>query len=176
VLLYTHGGDTLREILFERFGNDLNTVAGATSRRAFEPDSLGAFEEVYINLSKYAGRKDIRVAFLAYNGSGNNLFIDDIEFFTEAEPFSLQIPDDVFIRAFPNPSFDKNINLTFNLALRQQVELLIVDAYGHTLYNSNLGLLLNQTVPLDLPGLRKGLYFFKFTGDSFNQSIRVMIL
>ncbi|MFW5762465.1 MAG: M43 family zinc metalloprotease [Cyclobacteriaceae bacterium] len=176
VLLYTHGGDTLQEVLFERFGSALNTVSEFTSRRAFQPDSLGAFEEVNIDLSKYAGQPDIRIAFLASNGNGNNIFIDDIEFFAESNPFSLQVPENIFVRAFPNPSYDKNFNLTFNLEQRQQVNLLVVDAFGHTLFDSSLGLLLNQTVPFSLPVMRKGVYFFKFTGTSFNQSIRVMVL
>ena len=176
VLLYTHGGDTLREIVFERFGANLNTVSGGTSRRPFEPDSLNAFEEVFIDLSKYAGQKDIRIAFLAYNGNGNNLFLNYVEFFTESSPFSLQVPDDISVSAFPNPALDENVNLTFNLKQRQEVNLMVVDAYGHIVFDSSLGLILNQTIPLDFPALRKGVYFFKFTGEAFNQSLRVMVL
>ncbi len=176
VLLFTQGGKLLSETIFERFGTSLNTVDYNSTRTPYEPDSAGAYRLVNINLSDYAGQDSIRVAFVAINDGGNNLFLDDIEFFVEKNPFSAQLPEDDFVRVFPNPTRNNNVNLTFNLQNRQDLRLTIVDTYGHTIYNEPLGLVLNQTILLEMPGLKQGIYFFKITGKDFSRSVRVIIL
>ena len=176
VLLYTRGGNMLNEIVFERFGSALHTVNYTSTRNAYDPDSIGAYRQVNVDLSDYAGLDSIRVAFVATNDGGNNLFLDDIEFFVENNPFSAQLPEDDFIRVFPNPTRNNNVNLAFNLQNRQDLQLTVVDTYGHTIYNKPLGLVLNQTILLEMPGLKQGVYFFKLTGNEFNHSLRVVII
>jgi hypothetical protein len=45
------------------------------------PTGASDWSRHFINLSEYVGHEDVRIAFVARNGNGNNLYIDNIEFF-----------------------------------------------------------------------------------------------
>lgn len=49
----------------------------------FIPTSSSQFRREIVNLSQYAGIGNVRIAFIARNGFGNNLFLKDIEILTE---------------------------------------------------------------------------------------------
>lgn len=51
----------------------------------FIPTSSNQFRREVVNLSKYAGLSNIRIAFIAINGYGNNIYLKDIELLTEEE-------------------------------------------------------------------------------------------
>lgn len=67
----------LLEAPYQKSRDSLIT-AGLTSEQ-FIPDSEQQFRTELVNLSEYAGESDIRIAFVAVNGYGNNIFIKDIE-------------------------------------------------------------------------------------------------
>jgi hypothetical protein len=49
----------------------------------FIPTSKSQFRREIVNLSQYAGMGNVRVAFIARNGFGNNLYLKDIEILTQ---------------------------------------------------------------------------------------------
>lgn len=66
---------------YYKTGESLQT-AGVTSDE-FVPDGEQQFRTELVNLSGYADLGEIRIAFVAVNGFGNNLFIKDIEILTQ---------------------------------------------------------------------------------------------
>lgn len=55
------------------------------SLEEFVPVSQEQFRREVVNLSNYAGQSNVRIAFIAINGYGNNIYIKDIEILTEEE-------------------------------------------------------------------------------------------
>jgi hypothetical protein len=49
----------------------------------FIPTSASQFRREIVNLNQFAGLGNVRVAFIARNGFGNNLYLKDIEILTE---------------------------------------------------------------------------------------------
>ncbi len=66
------------DTLYYKTGAELATVSG-TRTRAFFPESADDWRTESIDLSAYTGT-EVRLAFIAINGYGNNLFIDNIRF------------------------------------------------------------------------------------------------
>ncbi len=85
VAVSTDCGNTfeLLEAPYHKTGKSLQT-ADPTSDEFF-PDAEQQFRTELVNLSRYAEQGEIRIAFVAVNGFGNNMFIKDIEILTTEE-------------------------------------------------------------------------------------------
>jgi hypothetical protein len=57
----------------------------APTLEEFIPSSSDQFRREVVNLSRYAGQPNVRIAFIGINGYGNNIFIKDIEILTQEE-------------------------------------------------------------------------------------------
>lgn len=62
--------------IFERYGSSLATTSN--SELAFVPVNSSQWDEITINVTPWIGSTDTRIAFIGQNGSGNNIYIDDI--------------------------------------------------------------------------------------------------
>ncbi|WP_373494625.1 M43 family zinc metalloprotease [Aquiflexum sp.] len=51
----------------------------------FIPTASNQFRREVVNLSKYSGLSNVRIAFIAVNGYGNNIYLKDIEILTQEE-------------------------------------------------------------------------------------------
>ena len=71
-------GANYTDTVFQAFGPELATV---TSSGEFFPDDPSDWELQQIDLSKFKGKSEVRLAFVGVNDFGNNLFIDNIQFF-----------------------------------------------------------------------------------------------
>src|SRR5690606_31605293 len=82
VAVSTDCGNTfeLLDAPYYKTGQSLQT-AELTSDEFF-PNSEQQFRTELVNLSRYAELGEIRIAFVAVNGFGNNLFIKDVEILT----------------------------------------------------------------------------------------------
>ena len=69
-------GDSFDEVLFEKFGDDLETENFVTG--TFFPSFASQWRKEYIDLSAYAGMNGLIIRFTAINDTGNSLFLDNI--------------------------------------------------------------------------------------------------
>ena len=131
------------------------------------------WRQEFIDLSSYAGQPDLRVAFVSVNGGGNNLFLDDIQFFLSSNPDPPEVPDENFT-IFPNPAKGQ-FNVAFNLFEKEDLSLVIYDPFGRLITTWDLPNTLNQTYAFDFFNQPNGIYFLRFVGDSFVKTKRVRI-
>ena len=133
---------------------------------------------VAVNLNAFAGEEDVRIAFVVRNQNGNNLFIDNIEFFVTADPSPVEMEGMFSVYGYdlslPGQS---ELKIAFNLPERQTVRYSVINVTGQMETDGIITDVLNQTYPLDLPSrLAAGVYFVRVQiGDRF-YTTRVLVL
>lgn len=159
VLLSVDCGATYPEVLFNDVGPSLSN--GRTSNTSWKPAGDNDWSEKYINLSAFAGEPNVRIAFVVTNDNGNNLYLDNIEFFLSEDP-EPDVTDKYFV-AYPNPVVDGKITVTMTLPERQPAVIELIDAVGRVTFRQEIPYALNQSIPIDLQAAYPGVYFLRFT-------------
>jgi hypothetical protein len=119
-----------------------------------------------VNLSAYAGER-VRFAWVAVNANGNNLFIDNIEFFQSDDPNPPTVAPPFLIYNL-NPQDPDGFTITFNLQERMPVGYEVIDLLGRTLTEAEIGYVLNQTFEIDAEGVSAGLHIVRIRiGEQF---------
>ncbi|MBK7651858.1 MAG: T9SS type A sorting domain-containing protein [Flammeovirgaceae bacterium] len=100
-----------------------------------------------------AGKENIRLAFVATSDGGNNLFIDNVEFYVDdnTSPVSIESQYEVY-------GVGSNVKLTFNLAEKETVHLKIYNMLGQPVLEDQLFDVLNQTYTFDIHQQGTGIY------------------
>ncbi|WP_194975667.1 zinc-dependent metalloprotease [Aquiflexum lacus] len=85
IAVSTDCGNTfeISEASYDKNVDFLQTTASTLDE--FIPSSSNQFRREIVNLSKYAGLSNVRLAFIAINGYGNNIYLKDIEILTQEE-------------------------------------------------------------------------------------------
>lgn len=169
VLVSTDCGQTYNTV-YEESGEDL---AVTETDSEWVPIQEGDWKEQFIDLSDFAGEPDVRVAFEAINGYGNNLYLDDIEFFLSDNDEPVRIEENTY-RLYPNPT-DGLIQAVFNLLDREDVQLTLYSIQGEVLWQQFFPFTLNQTYELDLRSQPAGVYILRVNSPSINTSQRFII-
>jgi hypothetical protein len=118
---------------------------------------------VSVNLNSLAGEQNVRIAFIVRNQSGNNLYLDNIEFFTTGDPDPIEINElySIFGYDLADPG-QSELKITFNLPERQDVRFSLISVTGQMETDGILRDVLNQTIPLNLERrLPPGIYFVR---------------
>jgi hypothetical protein len=154
----------------------LNPQEFATS---WKPASANDWVTNYVvELNDLAGESAVRIAFVVTNANGNNVYLDNIEFFTTDQPNLLAIAEEFFIYGynFEDPSLT-DLKITFNLDVRQDVNFTIVDMMGHILVDGMLHDVLNQTFSLETEekNLKQGVYIIKLHYDGKIRTHRILL-
>jgi len=160
--------DDLIEILN---GDDLSITH---SDEFWEPVDQNDWKTHSIDLDEYVGQNGIRLAFLATNDFGNNLFLDDVEFFSTSSDKIVKTAQGSFT-VYPNPTGDGQVMMTFNTSKRQNVNVLIFDSMGKLITENTYPNTLNQIYYYDLTGYRSGIYFIHSRGEDFVRTKRLVI-
>ncbi|MCU0368961.1 MAG: T9SS type A sorting domain-containing protein, partial [Cyclobacteriaceae bacterium] len=148
-------GITFNNVLYDKTGSTLSTTTTSVS---WVPSEENQWRKEYIDLTSLAGKSNLRFAFVATEYNGNNLYVDNIEFFIDNNP------DPVFIEdTFSVYGVIDDVRLTFNLKERQPVTLQIYNSIGQAMLNNTLPETLNQTYYFDLQEFSSGIYIFKVT-------------
>ncbi len=163
-------GETFSNLVYIKVGENLG-VSNTTD--AWKPTVSTDWRTEYVNLNQFTGQENVRVAFAFLNAFGNNLYLDDIEFFQTADVDLFRPQENTFI-IFPNPT-DSEFKLTFNLAKKEDVQIAIYDLRGALIYQGQFEKTLNHTYEFDIPSLRNGVYFIKAEGESINQVQRIFV-
>ena len=126
-----------------------------------------------VDLSTAAGSRDVKVMFEAYSGSGNNLFIDNINIIITSFIGINDLQADYEINIFPNPVNDI-LNISFN-GFMGTLELSLLNMQGQQLksktFNCNSSVN-NET--LDVSDLAPGVYFVKLFNQDFVRVIKLI--
>jgi Secretion system C-terminal sorting domain len=160
-------GTTFSSVLFSESGSSLSTAESSTS---WTPSEGSDWMREKIILNSLAGKSNLRFAFVATSQNGNNLYLDNIEFFIddfddfigdEAEqPLATEnMPPENSFAVYGET--EKNIRITFNLLERQPVDLRIYNMAGQLILQNTLPETLNQTYYLDIGYQSTGIYIVK---------------
>jgi hypothetical protein len=161
-ILYSEDcGQTYTNVLYDQSGSSLSSV---TSSQYWTPASADDWQREFINLNSLTGKDQLRFAFVATNDNGNNLYIDNIEYFIDDNPFPVSLNDRYSVYGGGD-----ELKLTFNLNDKQTTYLKIYTMQGQVLVDNVLPETLNQTYSFDLGIQGSGIYIVQVT---FNEGIR----
>ncbi len=160
-------GVTYSVIESDKLGAELSDL---TSSSSWKPFAAKDWTRQFVDLSSLAGNSSVRLAFVATNGNGNNMFIDNIEFFTDDDPTPITAENPFSIYGSTS-----EFNITFNLDERQDVRLQLFDVVGRVIADQQLPNILNQTYQSDIRLQASGVYIVRMQiGNQFYAS-RVMV-
>ena len=157
VLASTDCGITYDQVLMDRAASSFTS---ASSTEEWQPGSNEDWKKEYVNLSSLTGQKNIRLAFVAINDNGNNLYIDNIELFAgdDTNPPITSVPYQLY---YSSRNTQSDVALTFNLQEKQDVRVQIFAMQGNLVYDMVLSETLNQTYYYDLSAQTAGIYLFR---------------
>ncbi|MEP1096437.1 MAG: choice-of-anchor J domain-containing protein [Cyclobacteriaceae bacterium] len=154
---------------FEIFNASSDSLAITQSNSAWSPKSTSDWKEFKLDLkSSIVWNDEIRLAFVFTNGSGNNIFLDDIQ--VGIKPIS--VTENSF-NIFPNPAIS-NFNVAFSLAERDDVVVQLMDISGKIIYTRRYKNVLDQVYDFSTVA-EEGFYFVKITGKQINKIERLYI-
>lgn len=141
------------------YNQSLDEIAVANSSITWIPVAAADWRKQSIDLSRLAGKENVRLAWVITNDNGNNVYLDNIEFFISNDPEPPRITQIFSIysnRANPFEQF-----ITFNLPQRETLQLQVVNSLGQTVLANTLPDVLNQTFTLDLNHISTGVYIVR---------------
>ncbi len=154
VLASTDCGVSYTDILFDQIGSQL---AVTDSEDSWKPVLSSDWKNNFINLQNYVGQANARIAFVAVNGNGNNLYLDNIDFFADNSPTQLKVESPYAVYGGTGTP----VKITFNLEERQTVGLQIYNSIGQLVVQENLPETINQTYSVDLSDRGVGVYIIR---------------
>ena len=150
-------GNSFDIVSFDEGGEDLAVTASSSS---WLPIDSIEWTRKFVNLNELAGEKNVRLAFVVTNANGNNLYLDNIEFFTSDDPNPYPI-DDLYLIYGTNPQDPGSFYITFNLDETQPVNYEIVDMMGRQIVYEQIESVLNQTYLIDAGHTATGIYIVR---------------
>jgi len=163
-------GNTYKDTLLVANSNSL--ASGRSTSSAWKPTDASQWLTRTSLLTSLAGEQEVRIAFVVTNGHGNNLYLDNIEFFLSETHIRTNEP----FAVYPNPATGGNASVTFNISQKGPVELEIVDTMGKTLFSQTLPDVLNQTYPLTLSSVSTGVYLVRMRSASETHMKKLIVV
>lgn len=150
-------------------------MAVTTSSTEWTPATDEDWRSVFIDLSNYVYRPNLRIALVFSNGNGNRLFIDDINILKTSDP---NIPDldalNETMVIYPNPTKSK-FNVSFNYHQKNRINIKLVDMSGKVVFDEYYNDILNDKLTFFAPN-QSGFYILYIKGtNGINQSKRVYV-
>ena len=167
----TDCGATVDAIIYEKFGDELATQPA--QRNPFAPTDEEDWREEILPLDDYLGEPNVQVVFIGVNDQGNNVYLDDIEFFV-TEYDSLRPAESTF-SIEPNPVENNEVNVEFNLPFNDDVTVEIYDTRGQIVGRYSFPNTLNQTYAIDMGGRPTGVYILRSFSRTANGSQRFIL-
>ncbi len=121
-----------------------------------------------IDISEWAGQKEVKIKFGTYSFYGNPIYIDNV--IVGNNPYvGIDEVSDSKVAIYPNPN-----NGIFNLKLSNvntSVQVIITNMTGQVVYSS---LLDHHETQIDLSGHPGGVYLVNITGGTFNEQVKII--
>lgn len=150
-------GMTYPFVVYDEAAEQLSVTSSATP---WTPSGPSEWIRKFVPLNQLAGNADARLAFVFINANGNNVYLDNLEFFASDDPDPRQI-DELFLVHGTNPTAPGSFNITFNLNEPGPVGYEIIDVTGRTLVQAELRQVLNQTFRIDAGRVATGIYILR---------------
>ncbi len=171
ILASTDCGVNYDQVIMDRAASSFTS---ASSSNEWYPGSNDDWRREYIDISAVAGQDNVRLAFVALNDNGNNLFIDNIELFEGTDP-NPPITSATYQFYYTSANSQSDVAVTFNLPARQDVALQIYSMQGALVGDYVLPETLNQTYYYDMSGQTAGIYLFRLLIDNQPSVTKVFI-
>lgn len=170
VLVSLNCGRNYDHTVYDKSGADLAIVQQTSEWSPSGPDD---WKTEFIDLSEFAIWPEVRVAFVVSNQNGNNLYIDDIEFYQAADPNLLDIENEL-LRIYPNPS-STTVNMKFDLPTKSNLTIRMIDLMGRVVHEGSYPGTLNQTYTIENLQVDNGIYLLHVSGAGNDFSRRVIV-
>jgi hypothetical protein len=162
---------------YSKSGASLATAGVVSS--PFTPASSGQWRQETVNIVNVGGQKDVRFKFqFISDGSGNNIFIDNININgTPSAGVAEEFQNGFDLAVFPNP-FSDNTTISFNLLERYNVSISVYDIVGREVMPVSTKTELSAgtyTLPLNRNTLKSGIYFVKLNVDGYSVTKKVIV-
>lgn len=155
------------------YNQSLDEISVANSTITWIPVAASDWRRQSIDLTELAGKENIRLAWVVTNDNGNNVYLDNIEFFISHDPEPPRI-DRIFV-VYSNPANPFEQFITFNLPDRETLHLQVINAMGQTVLANTLPDVLNQTYTLDFNHLSTGVYILRLSTRKGWYSARILL-
>ncbi len=169
IKLSVNCGQNFDQVIYSKKGSEL-AVKGVSEEWFPVTEEDWKYEK--IDLTEYTVWDNVKIAFIFTNQNGNNVFLDDIEFYNRSNPIDFETQE--IIRIFPNPS-NGNFNLAFDFDVKDDVTISLVDMAGNVVYRNETPNILNQEFEFKSAQLNNGIYFIHVIGGATNIAKRIII-
>lgn len=159
------------QTLFIEGGEELATSFNTTS---WVPSSSSDWKNIYVDLSDFAGNSNVQIVIELISAQGNNAFVNNIELYASNIIEPLQLAENT-ITAYPNPSSNGAVNISFNLNESQPAKLYIYNSQGQFVLEEDVNNALNQTFEVATLHLLNGMYFARIIGNKIDISRSFMV-
>lgn len=159
------------QTLFIEGGEELATSFNTTS---WVPSSSSDWKNIYVDLSDFAGNSNVQIVIELISAQGNNAFVNNIELYASNIIETLQLAENT-ITAYPNPSSNGAVNISFNLNESQPAKLYIYNSQGQFVLEEDVNNALNQTFEVATLHLLNGMYFARIIGSEIDISRSFMV-
>ena len=171
VLVSDNCGESFDYLVYELFGQDMSDNISSVP---WVPSGESDWKYFSVDLQTFTGMSDIRIAFVSVNNMGNNLYLDDIEFFTEKVEDVIRLDENSFM-LYPNPA-QSTFSLTLYLSEREDVEVTVFNDMGKEVYRNLFVDALNQTYNFDMTGNASGLYLVRLSGKQSTSTKKLLLM
>ena len=163
-------GDSWFALSFEG-GVELATAGGLSTE--FEPISTQwNNEEISLTIPELNGQDNVLIAFVAVNGYGNNIYVDNINI--KSGGGSVGIKDPVwlnYISLYPNPTSDQ-LQIDISLSSKQDLELEIFNTLGQVIYQEEWQDFQSGIETINVKDAAEGVYFVRISDERSSKIVR----
>lgn len=125
-----------------------------------------------IDLSAWAGKKNIKIAFESYHRLGNNLYVDNVSL-SNFTGIKEDIAAKNGLSIFPNPT--KGTLTLYSPGSSKHAEVSIISPLGQVVFAGKLTFDADGSHNIDISILPKGLYFIRVSTDSSAEVVKVIL-
>ena len=158
---------------FLKAGAALSTVAGYLAT-AFTP-LTSQWRAETINMDAYIGQPEVLVQFHAISASGNNAYVDDVNFYDGTLGIKNVRSSNTVFSAYQ--SSENYMKIQLNLEQTNEVTFEVYNILGKKVYAENKGKLASgeQNFAYGISALSSGVYIVKLTAGSivYNQKVTI---
>lgn len=145
--------------LWKEGGKDLATYSSGLGVEFIPQNNEWESKEIKLN-DDIIGKPSIMFAFIAINGYGNNLYIDNIGIGKNYLPIEDEISNFTSVKLFPNPA-SNSLNLQISLKHKEAVSYTIFNTIGQVVFSKNMISTDKVNEVIDINNFEKGMYYIK---------------
>ena len=125
-----------------------------------------------IDLTPWANKSNIQIAFESYNKYGNNLYLDNINISSTVSVKDLTMSTNK-IQVYPNPT--SGMVSIYSAQHIEELTISVFNAQGLLVYSYEVKPSSNLSETINLGNLPKGVYLMKFSGNNTSEQQKLII-